>query len=117
LFWWNSKETTSSIDHCWIHALRVTLFEGLAIVEEIFIIKSPRSNGGLVVSWVGLESLNARLSIHNLRGVISAKQRVWLIVLVTTRHAKGDDGLLDDSILGKGPDVILFPVDNALLWC
>jgi hypothetical protein len=59
--------------------------------------------------------LKPGLSSNNLGGVVSSEKRVRLFNLVVGCHTEREDRLGDDSVVVKGPYIVLFSIDHTLL--
>jgi hypothetical protein len=79
----HSNKRATSINNSWVGLGLFFFDQGCRVVKQVFGVEGPRSNLTLIVARVVLESLNATFSSNNLRGVVTTKEGIGLIVHIT----------------------------------
>jgi len=100
---WRYRELgASSVYYGGIAGVLPWLLHGLGSIGHSLSFESPCTKPIREV----LESLEAICSVHYLWGVVSAKESVWRLVHLLGGHAETDHGVVNDTVVLKGPEVM-----------
>lgn len=101
-WWWHGELRGASIDECWVPL--VWDVRGIfSVVEQALSEECP----WLEIGHVILKDFETIVAIHDLRWVVAAEKRVWLLFHVVLRDTETDHSSVDLATFTKCPEEVL----------
>jgi len=109
---WYRELRASSIYYRWIAGVLSWLLHGLGSVSHSLSLESP----GTKPVWEVLERLEAVGSVDNLRGIVPTEEGVRRLVHFLRCNAEADHGVIDDTVVLKGPEIMQLLLAHVFMW-